>query len=184
MERNFISLWMPLGLSVSIPGGPWWGVSWRALNPMQDILSACYEFNISAVTHKLNWTLFCILTCLAHDESLSAPFSFSLDILSAYYEFSISAVIRRLNWTLFRVLACLAHDESLSAPFSFFLDILSAYYEFSISAVTIQFLPAYPFLKQLSAWSSIWAFRSFCRCCDVFTGPCSQRCVQLPKNIQ
>jgi hypothetical protein len=35
-------------------GGPWWDVSRRAFNLLEDILSPCYKCTLSAITHKWN----------------------------------------------------------------------------------------------------------------------------------
>jgi hypothetical protein len=60
-ERYFaIALWMFVRLSATTPaslsgcGGPWWDVSRRALNLMEDILGTYYRFTLSVITHKLN----------------------------------------------------------------------------------------------------------------------------------
>jgi hypothetical protein len=58
-KRHFIAVWMPVRLSAATPvslhgcGGPCWGVSRRALNLMEDILSTYYKRTISPVSHKL-----------------------------------------------------------------------------------------------------------------------------------
>jgi hypothetical protein len=55
-----IALWMPVRLSAIASaslggcGGPWWDVSRRALNLMEDILNTYYKCTLSTVTHKLN----------------------------------------------------------------------------------------------------------------------------------
>jgi hypothetical protein len=68
-------------------GGPWWDVSRRALNLMENTLSTYYKCTLSDITHKLNvcghmliWTFFLVLACGTRAQSLSAPFSYTLHI--------------------------------------------------------------------------------------------------------
>jgi hypothetical protein len=81
---------MPVRLSATVPaslngcGGPW-DVSRRALNLMEDILSAYYKRTLSGTTHKSNvsghmsmWTSFLVLVCGTRAQSLSAHFSYTL----------------------------------------------------------------------------------------------------------
>jgi hypothetical protein len=90
-KRHFtIALWMPVRLSATTPaslaacGGPWWDVSRRTLNLMEDILRTCYKCTLSAITHKLNvsglmiWTFVLVLVCGTRAQSFSAPFSYTL----------------------------------------------------------------------------------------------------------
>jgi hypothetical protein len=57
---NEEALWMPVRLSATAPeslhgcDGPWWDVSRRALNLVEDILSTYCKCTLSAITHKLN----------------------------------------------------------------------------------------------------------------------------------
>jgi hypothetical protein len=71
--------------SLCVCGGPWWDLSRRALNHMEDILSAYYKCTLSAITRKLNvsghmliWTFVLVLVCGTRVQSLSAPFSYTL----------------------------------------------------------------------------------------------------------
>jgi hypothetical protein len=59
-EAFHFELWISIRLSAitlaSLKGccGPWWDVSRRVLNLMEDILSTYYKCSLSAITHKLN----------------------------------------------------------------------------------------------------------------------------------
>jgi hypothetical protein len=74
-------------LSLNECGVPWWDVSRRALNLMEDILDTYYKCTFSAITHKLNvsghmlmWTFFLVLVCGTRAQSLSTPFIYTLYI--------------------------------------------------------------------------------------------------------
>jgi hypothetical protein len=73
---------MPVRLSATTQvslngcGGPWWDVSRRALNLMEDNLSTSYKCTPSAITHKLNisghmliWTLLSLLSLFWKNKS-------------------------------------------------------------------------------------------------------------------
>jgi hypothetical protein len=54
-------------------GGPWWGVSKRTLNLMEDILSTYFRYAVSVRTQKLNvsgrmliWTFSCLCERILH----------------------------------------------------------------------------------------------------------------------
>jgi hypothetical protein len=55
-NEETLALWAPVRLSATTPasldgcGGPWWDISTRALNLMEDVLSAYYKCTLSAVT--------------------------------------------------------------------------------------------------------------------------------------
>jgi hypothetical protein len=74
---------------LNVYSGPWWDVSWPSLTLMENILSACCKYTLSAVTHKWNvsghmliWTFFLGLVCGTRIQSLSAPFSYTLYIFN------------------------------------------------------------------------------------------------------
>jgi hypothetical protein len=91
-KRHFtIALWMSVRLSETIPaslngwGGPWWDVSRRALNLMQDILGTDFKRTLSAINYKLNisghmliWPFIHILVCGTRAQNLSAPLNYIL----------------------------------------------------------------------------------------------------------
>jgi hypothetical protein len=58
--HHTIALCVPVGLSKTTPAslkgccGPWWDLSRRALNLIDDILSTYWKYTLSATTHKLN----------------------------------------------------------------------------------------------------------------------------------
>jgi hypothetical protein len=74
---------MPVRLSTATAaflngcGGPLRDVSRRALNRMEDILSAYYKCILSAITHKLNVSGH-MLVSKSRAQSLSVPFSYIL----------------------------------------------------------------------------------------------------------
>jgi hypothetical protein len=88
-----IALWMPVRLSVTTPaslsgrGGPWWDVSRRALNLMEDILSTYYKCTLSAITQKIK----CFQTL------------FDLDIFSCFDMWNLPEICPHLSITLFIV---------------------------------------------------------------------------------
>jgi hypothetical protein len=66
-NRHFtFALWMPIRLSATTLaslngcGGPWWDMSRRALNLLEDILSACYKCTLSAIAQKLMFPDTCL----------------------------------------------------------------------------------------------------------------------------
>jgi hypothetical protein len=81
-------MWMLVRLSATTPtslcgcGGPWWDVSRRVLNLMEDILNTYYKCIDSAITQKLNvsghmliWTLFLVFVCGTRARGVSASFT-------------------------------------------------------------------------------------------------------------
>jgi hypothetical protein len=90
-NEETVALWMPVRLSATAPtslngyGGPWWDVSRRVLNLMEDILITYHKCALSAVTHKLmfpdtrwygHFFLFWYVKLVS--KNLSAPFSYTL----------------------------------------------------------------------------------------------------------
>jgi hypothetical protein len=95
-------LWMPVRLSATTPvslngcGGPWWDVSKRELNSMEDILSTDYKCTLSAITNKLNvsghmliWIFFLILVWGTRAQSLSPILLFTICIKKSVCLFDI-----------------------------------------------------------------------------------------------
>jgi hypothetical protein len=90
-KRRFnISVWIPIRLSATAAerlngcDGPW-DASRRALNLMENILSTCYKYTLSAIAHKLKVSghvmdIFLVLVRGICAKTFSAPFSYTLYI--------------------------------------------------------------------------------------------------------
>jgi hypothetical protein len=90
-KRHFtIALWMPVRLPATTPAplngccGPWWDVSRRALNIMEDLLymySFSYNSQIKCFRTHVDMDI-CSCFCMWNScQSLSAPFSYTLYVL-------------------------------------------------------------------------------------------------------
>jgi hypothetical protein len=81
-----IALWMPVRLSATPQapsngcGGPWWEVSRRALNPMEDTLCTfyfSYKLQIKCFLIPVNMDIFSSLVCGKFAPNLSARFGYT-----------------------------------------------------------------------------------------------------------